>query len=316
MLKVGFIGAGGRGRGAHYPSVIRLEGVSIEAVSELDEARMKTVAEQYSIPRTFTDYKEMLESVELDAVYAIMKEQYITPIAIDCMNAGKHIAIEKPAGANSGETQQMLDAAVANDVYCMVTYQRRYAAITREAMRLVGERGAATLAMGEFHKPGDPDTDRMDELWSDVCHVADLVRYTIGSEVAEVTAYQDGQENGAKNVFNGLIRFANNAIGIVSASRCSGGRDLRSELHGRNVGCYMMHMPKQIEIVEDNKAPRIVPGYELTGTDPDDEPAYEGVLAMHQHFVDCIRNGEIPCSDIRDVINTSHMVDKLMGIDG
>ena len=64
MLKVGFIGAGGRGRGAHYPSVNRLEDVSIEAVSELDESRMQTVVEKYNIPRSFTDYREMLETVE------------------------------------------------------------------------------------------------------------------------------------------------------------------------------------------------------------------------------------------------------------
>lgn len=316
MLKVAFIGAGGRGQGAHYPSVNRLEGVSIEAVAELDESRMKTVVEKYNIPRSFKDYKEMLETVELDAVYTIMHERWVTPIAIDCMNAGKHIVIEKPPGMNSDETQQMLDAAVANNVYCMVGYQRRYAAITKEAMRLVKERGQPTLAMGEFHKPGNPDQDDMASLWNDVCHVTDLVRYMIGSEVVEVTAYQDAQENGAKNVFNGLIRFANHAIGIVSGNRCSGGRVLRSELHGRSVGCYMMHMPKQIEICEDGKGSRIIQGYELTGTDPNDEPTYEGILAMHQHFVDCIRNGQIPCSDIRDVIHTSHLVDKLMGIDG
>jgi len=314
MLKVGFVGAGGRGQGAHYPSVSRLKDVSIEAVAELDEGRMKTVAEKYNIPRTFKDYREMLESVELDIVYTIMHERWVTPVAIDCMNAGKHIAVEKPPGMNSGETQQMLDAAIANDVSCMVTYQRRYAAITQEAMRLVRERGQTTFAMGEFHKPGDPDKDNMDSLWNDVCHVADLVRYMVGSEVVEVTAYQDAQENGVKNVFNGMIRFANHAIGIVSGNRCSGGRVLRAELHGRGVGCYMMHMPKQIEICEDGKPPRIVQGYELTGTDPDDEPVYEGVLAMHQHFVDCVRKGERPCSDVRDVIKTSLMVDQLMGI--
>jgi len=313
MLKVAFIGAGGRGQGAHYPSVNRLKDVSIEAVAELDESRMKTVVEKYNIPRSFKDYKEMLETVELDAVYTIMNERWVTPIAIDCMNAGKHIVIEKPPGMNCDETQQMLDAAVANDVYCMVGYQRRYAAVTQEAMRLVREKGPATLAMGEFHKPGDPDKDNMASLWNDVCHVTDLVRYMIGSDVVEVTAYQDAQENGAKNVFNGLVRFANHAIGIVSGNRCSGGRVLRSELHGRGVGCYMMHMPKQIEICDD-KGHRIIPGYELTGTDPDDVPAYEGVLAMHQHFVDCIRNGEIPCSDIRDVIKTSQLVEQLMGI--
>jgi len=164
---------------------------------------------------------------------------------------------------NSKETQQMLDSAIANNVSCMVTYQRRYTAVTQEAMRLVKERGQATLAMGEFHKPGNPDGDEMASLWNDVCHVADLVRYMIGSEVMEVTAYQDAQENGAKNVFNGLIRFANHAIGIVSGNRCSGGRVLRSELHGRGVGCYMMHIPRQIEICENGKAPRIVMGWEL-----------------------------------------------------
>jgi len=313
MLKAGFIGAGGRGQGAHYPSVSRLKDVSIEAVAELDESRMKTVVDKYKIPRAFKDYREMLETVDLDIVYCIMHERWVTPIAIDCMNARKHIAIEKPPGMNSNETQQMLDAAIANNVYCMVTYQRRYTAVTQEAMRLVRERGPATLAMGEFHKPGDPDKDAMGSLWDDVCHVADLVRYMIGSEVVEVTAYQDAQENNARNVFNGMIRFANHAIGIVSGNRCSGGRVLRSELHGRGVGCYMMHIPRQIEICEDGKAPRIINGWELTGTDPNDEATYEGVLAMHQHFADCVINKRIPCSDIRDVIKTSHLVDRLMG---
>jgi predicted dehydrogenase len=318
MLKAGFIGAGGRARGAHYPCVNRLEGVSIEAVAEMDETRMREVAEKYSIPNTFLcksddDYRRMLDSVDLDVVYVIAGPSFMAKPAIGCMNAGKHVAIEKPAGANSDETQQMLEAAVANDVYCMVTYQRRYAAVTQEAMRLVKERGPATLAIGEFHKPGDADKDNMDALWSDVCHVTDLVRYMIGSQVAEVAAYQDCLENGAKNCFNGLIRFANHAIGIVTGNRCSGSRVLRSELHGLGIGSYMMHMPQQIEICEAGKDRRIVPGYELTGTDPDDEPSYEGILAMHQHFVDCIQEGRTPCSDIRDVIHTSHLVDQLMG---
>lgn len=314
MLKAAFIGAGGRGRGAHYPSVNRLEGVSIEAVAELDESLMQTVVEKYNIPRSFTDYREMLETVDLDIVYCIMHERWVTPIAIDCMDAGKHIVIEKPPGMNAAETQQMLDAAVANKVHCLVTYQRRYSAITREAMRLVRERGPATFAMGEFHKPGEPDEDQMESMWNDACHVTDLVRYMIGSEVVEVSAYQDAHKDGVKNVFNALIRFANNAVGIVSANRCAGGRILRSELHGLGVGCYMMHMPKEIEICEDGKDRRIVQGWELTGTDPDDRPTYEGVLAMHQHFLDCVRKGETPCSDIRDVIHSSHLVEQIMGV--
>src|SRR5438876_11798388 len=106
----------------------------------------------------------------------------------------------------------------------MVGYQRRYTAVTREAMRLVRERGPVTLAMGEFHKPGDPVKDNVRDLWGDICHVGDLVRFMVGSEPTEVTAYQDAHEGGGKNCFNGLIRFANKAIGIITASRTSGGR--------------------------------------------------------------------------------------------
>lgn len=260
-----------------------------------------------------TDYQKMLESVELDVVYVIMGPGVMTKPAIGCMNAGKHVFIEKPAGANSDETAQLLDSAVANDVYCMVGYQRRYADVTQEAIRLVRERGPATFAMGEFHKPGDFRKDNMSALWSDICHVTDLVRYMVGSGVAEVTAYQDAFANERKNCFNGLIRFANNAVGIVTGCRHSGGRYLRAELHGLSVGCYF-RLPEEIEILLDGSERKVLSGAEINDKEPDDVPSYEGVLTMHQHFVDCIRNGETPSSDIRDVIHTSHLVDQLAGI--
>lgn len=311
-LKVGFIGAGGRARGAHYPNVSRLDDVKIEAVSELDEARMKSVVEKYNIPQTFSDYRKMLE-LNLDAVYVIMGDTVMTKPALDCLKAGRHVFIEKPAGASSDETQQLLEAAVANNVYCMVGYQRRYTAVSREAMRLVKERGPATLAIGEFHKyllksAPTPTTT----LWGDVCHVVDLIRYMVGSEVVAVTAYQDSHQSTWRNCYNGLIRFANKAVGLITGNRSSGGRVLRAELHGIGIGCYM-RLPEQIEIYEDGKGPRILSGAEVARTDPKDVDSYEGALAMHQHFVDCIRNKEIPCSDIRDVIHTSRLVDKLEG---
>ena len=321
MLKVGFIGAGIRAQAAHYPCVGRLDGVSIEAVAELDEWRMRTVVEQYHIPRSFTDYRKMLDSVELDIVYVIMRDTMVTPPALDCLNAGKHLFIEKPPGASSAETQQLLDAAVENTVFCMVGYQRRYAAVTQEAMQLVKESGSVTLAVGEFHKDllnasPEPTTT----LWSDICHVVDLVRYMVGSEVVKVTAYQDNYKSArrknnyqGKNSYSGIIRFANNAVGVVLGNRASGGRVLRAELHGVGIGCYM-RLPEEIEIYEDNSGPRLLSGAEIAGTDAQDVHSYEGALTMHQHFIDCVRNGITPSSDVRDVIHTSRLVDQMEGI--
>ena len=328
MLNVGFIGAGGRGQGAHYPSVHRLEGVNVQAVCELDEGKLKQVAEKYNIPRTFTDHREMLETVDLDAVYCIMHENWLLQPALDCLNAGKHVMTEKPPGKNSGETQQLLEAAIANDVYCMTAFQRRFAAVTQEAVRLAAERSDPTVVVGTFNKcmvdypkssieGGEGQTT----LWDDVCHVVDLVRFMAGlSDVVEVAAYQDAHSSertpnhrGGRNCYTGIIRFANDCVGTVFGNRSSGGRVLRSELHAVGLGCYMQ-IPGQIEICEDSQSMRTLQGHEITGTDASDQSVYEGILSVHQHFIDCINSGEVPSSDLRDVIKTVKLVDQLEGI--
>ena len=97
MLKAGFIGAGGRSQGAHYPSVNRLkDNVEMVAVCELDETRLNQVTEKYGFSHSFTDHREMLDNVDLDIVYCVMREEWILQPALDCLNAGKHIFIEKP----------------------------------------------------------------------------------------------------------------------------------------------------------------------------------------------------------------------------
>jgi hypothetical protein len=74
-----------------------------------------------------------------------------------------------------------------------------------------------------------------------------------------------------------------------------------------------MRIPDQIEMRQDNEEPVVVSGAELAGAEPDDVNAPDGALAMHRHFAECIRDGVTPSSDVRDVINTSHLVDRLAG---
>ena len=169
------------------------------------------------------------------------------------------------------------------------------------------------MTIGEFHKnllgEEPPETGT---LWQDICHVVDLVRFMAGSEPVEVTAYQDAHGTTWPNSYNGLIRFANDAVGIVTGNRASGGRELRSELHGVGVGCYM-RIPDQIEVLQDNGEPNVIAAAELCDEPPADTLDIDGTAAMHRHFAECVRNGVTPSSDIRDVIKTSHLVDQLAG---
>ncbi len=313
MLKAGFIGAGGRSRGAHYPSVARLPEVEMKAVCELDEERLGQIVREYHFDHVFTDHRRMLNEVDLDVVYCVMKEQWVLGPALDCINAGKHVFIEKPPGANSAETRRMLDAAVANDVHVMVGFQRRYAAVTREAMRRVAAKGPVSLATATFNKQilGGDGKEFSTTLWNDVCHVVDLLRYMASGEPVEVHAYRDKFGSESRNHYTALVRFDNGATGAVFGNRASGGRVLRSELHGVAIGCYMK-IPGEIEIHEDNES-RVLGGWEVDGVDRDDVPRYEGTLTMHEHFVDCILNNKTPISDLRDAIHSIHLVDQIEG---
>ena len=118
MLKAGFIGAGGRGQSAHYPSVHRLaDQVEMTSVCELDQARLNQVVEKYGFEKTYSDHRAMLDEIDPDIVYCIMNEQWLLQPALDCIAAGKHLFIEKPPGAHSDETRQILEAAQKNKVW-------------------------------------------------------------------------------------------------------------------------------------------------------------------------------------------------------
>ena len=126
-MNVGFVGAGRRATSAHYPSVVRLEGVNVAAVAELDESRRMAVVDRFGIPNSFDDYRPMLDAVELDAVYVVMGETLVTPIAIDCMNAGKHVFIEKPPGLNLNQIMIALSVTfklimIVTDTYLCAFY--------------------------------------------------------------------------------------------------------------------------------------------------------------------------------------------------
>ena len=149
-------------------------------------------------------------------------------------------------------------------------------------------------------------------MWNDICHVVDLVRYMAGSEAVEVDAYQDTGKPRMPADYNSLIRFANGAVGIVTANRSSGGRTLRAELHGAGIGCYM-RIPEEIELYEDGGEPRTLSGAELDGEKIGDTRAYDGTLRMHRHFAECVRTGQTPITDIRDVVHTSRLVARLEG---
>lgn len=313
-LKAAFIGAGPRSRNAHYPNVARLPDVTMASVCELDEERLDLVVNRYGFAEVYTRHQEMLERADPDLVYCVMNERWALEPVLDCLNAGKHLFIEKPPGANMEEVTQIRDAAVANGVWCQVGFQRRHTAVVQEALRRVRARGPVAMAAGIFHKQllGEAAGGFTTTLWNDVCHIVDLVRYMAGGEPAGVQAKRARFDSAHWNAYNALIEFDNEATGMILAVRASGGRVLGAQLHAAGVGCYL-DIPGQVTFLEDDERRETVTGWSLEDVAQDDAAAYDGTLAMHRHFIECVRTQQQPLTDIRDAIRSMQLVADIEG---
>jgi virulence factor len=315
-IRAAFVGAGNRAFGAHYPCVKRLDDeVELAAVCEMDPDRLARGADYFDLPaeRRYSDLNAMLDEVKPELVYTIMGPTFVAKVAERCLRAGAHVVVEKPPGASVAELESMIRTARAVGRQGMVCFQRRHAAVVREARRRILERGPLTMCTVDFHKdllPTGPSKDGMTTLWDDVVHVVDLARYLCGGRVAAVHAYRDTFFADFANCYNALIRFDTGATALISGNRTSGGRFMRAEAHGREIAAYMDDLPESVRFLADNaKEAERVEGAQLSGSA---EPrTWDGTLEMHRHFLACLREGRPATSSFDDALETMRLCEQI-----
>ncbi len=116
-LRIGFIGVGGRGFGAHVKNLTKLqvEGKPIELVAVCDvynENRDKAAAhiekQTGQAPAKYEDYLEMIAKEKLDGVTIGTPDHWHAKQAIDALEAGLHVYCEKPMTKTAEEALQVM----------------------------------------------------------------------------------------------------------------------------------------------------------------------------------------------------------------
>jgi len=310
-IRVGFIGAGNRAKASHYPSVAELSDLAeMAAICDLDEGRLNATADCYGIEARFTDLHEMLDAVELDAVYCVAPPMHLLDMVMPCLQAGKHVFTEKPLGTSYDGARRMAEAAEANGCLTLVAYNRRFAAVNLHCRQVITEHGGPTQVVVEYHKSQAEQVPYQDltMMVYDISHAVDAVRWWLG-EPEGVYATVRRACSDWDNVFNALMTCENEAVGILTANRASGTRYERVEVHARRVMCSI-HAPHQAEIWMDNaKEPVVVTGEELCGT-TEDRVTY-GFLGENRHFLECVRDRARPMPDFADAARTMALCERL-----
>ena len=322
-LKIGFIGAGRRANVAHYPSLAEMDDVEITAICDLRKDRLEVTSNKYGVKNRFTDYKQMLKKIELDAVYIIMFPHLLDPIVTYCLEQGKNVFIEKPPGTDVEETRRWADLARKNYCKTMVGFQRRFHPCVVHAKKILEERGKILYCTATFHKHGEWEgyLGRFGgySLLIDVIHVIDLLRW-IGGEIKRVHSltgqiYSNIEDH--LNFYTAIFEFESGGVGILNSNRTSGGRVLRFEAHSKGISVFgdIPGLPgiDRLMVLKDNQpyqTAEIIRNEDLVGKDAA-ETHYDGTFQMNRHFIDCIKQDKQPIANFEDAVKTMEVLKKI-----
>lgn len=157
-LKVGLVGAGIIAQVMHLNYLRELsDRYEIAAICDISEDNAVNNAERYGVPKTFTDWHDLLQE-PIDAVFILTSGSH-APIAIAAAQAGKHVLVEKPMCFSVEEGVAMKAAAEEAGVTLMVAYPKRYdpaySRFREEAATVADPR---MMRVTTFESPFLPDT--------------------------------------------------------------------------------------------------------------------------------------------------------------
>lgn len=160
-IRIGIIGVGIIGK-VHLDEYAKLDGAEVVAACDIDEVELKQVAEKYNIPDTYTDFREMLQREDIDAVDVCLHNNLHAPITVAALKAGKHVYCEKPIAGSYVDGKRMIDTAKECGKHLHIQLSFLYALETKAAKVLLDEGKLGKLYHARstgFRRRGRPFVD-------------------------------------------------------------------------------------------------------------------------------------------------------------
>ena len=307
-IRIGLIGYGYWG-----PNLLRnfssCPQTEVVAVCDASPTRRAAVSRAYPGLATVASVEELLE-LTLDAVAIATPVSTHFPIAMQCLDAGKDVLVEKPLAASVREAQALSDRAVKLGRVLMVDHTYLFSNPVRRMQQLIesGELGelhyvdSVRINLGLFQSD-------VNVIWDLAPHDLSIVEYLIGTAPRSISAWgcahaDPGIEDIAYvNVDYGdrlMANFHVNWLSPVKVRQMIFAGSKKSLIFNElNPSEPLKIYDRGIEVCEVEETQRLRVGYR-TGDmwSPHIEPG-EALQAVVNHFAQCIRERVEPISDGR-----------------
>ena len=229
VLRFGLIGCG-RVAPRHAESLLSLPGAQLVAVADVRESRAERFAAQYQAA-AHTDYHALLARQDVDVVNICTPSGLHAQMAVEAMQAGKHVIVEKPIALTLHDADLMIGAARVYGLKLCVVLQNRYNRPMQDLKQVIESGMLGRLLLGnatvrwyrpqEYYEDGWHGTWAMDggALMNQSIHHIDALQWLLGRPES-VFAYSAtlAHRMEAEDIGVASIRFHGGTLGVVEGS--------------------------------------------------------------------------------------------------
>jgi len=231
-IKTGIIGIGGIGA-LHGEWLEKCGGFSIAALADANEAMRQKATEKFPAATFYTEVSAMLQREKLDLIVIASPHFLHAPLAIQCLQAGVNVMVEKPMATTHADCLAMIDAAREAGKSLTVFHNRRLDPWFLAAQSAVQAGKLGPLIRIETAWPGRP-SGRQKLSWRSYhqasggllfdfgAHLIDQLLHFETSEVLSVSGFQyrPKGEDPALNEHHAEVhlRFASGTFGQLTIS--------------------------------------------------------------------------------------------------
>lgn len=220
-IRVGYIGCGGHSYRNVLPT-FQYAPIDLVAVCDIDEYKAAVFARQFGAERKYSDHREMLEKEQLDAVFVVTGydpdgEPQSTAIAMDALQAGVHVWMEKPQSGDPEKIKEMMRLSEQSGKWVAIGYKKIFFPAIVKAKQLMSrpDFGQLTSCYGRYPQSLPPHEERRDGrrmigFLDHIVHPMSILYYLAGP----VHAIQWIREP-RRGATVTMIKFINGAIGTL-----------------------------------------------------------------------------------------------------
>lgn len=327
-LKYALIGCG-RISPNHIASALERK-LNIVAICDIVSSRMDDTAIQFKLPdsvKKYTDYKEMIINEKPDLVAICTESGKHGQIALECLDLGCHLIIEKPITLSLEEVDKIIIKAKQKKLVVSVCHQNRFNKSIVKIREAVEANRFGKILHGAAHIRWRRDENYYTQapwrgtweqdggaLMNQCIHNIDLLRWMMGDEIEEVFGMTDKLNHDfieAEDLGLALIKFSNGSYGLIEGSTNIYPRNLEETLYIFGSQGTIKAGGKSVNMIEEwSFADKLDNPEEIKSIYHEDPPNVYGFghSPLYQNVIDAITLKQTPYVTALDGRNALELV--------